>query len=395
MGRLTNDQKAGVARLLADLVRIPSVNENAEQADRDRAERGVAEFLEQWLTRRLGMVVSRIPLAPGRDNLVAHWPDQTGAGSFALQAHMDTVSVRGMTVDPFAAEVRDGRMWGRGTCDTKGSMAAFLSALETARLRGRRFTDKVYFVATVAEETGCKGASALTAAGFKVDGMIVGEPTLCTAVTAHKGTSWNRLTAAGRSCHASMPQHGHNAIYAMATALRFIEDRYIPGLSAQVHPLLGSPTLSVGVIQGGVATNIVPDRCMANLDFRLLPGQDPGAWIDRFMCGLGAAVPDESFTVENIHNQPGVETPIETPWVRNVLAGCARISGRSEPAGVTYYTDAGPFHAAGISCVVFGPGDIAQAHTEAEFLDLEQLYVATETAMEWLELACTRSMFHD
>ncbi|NOT01952.1 MAG: M20/M25/M40 family metallo-hydrolase [Phycisphaerales bacterium] len=392
---LNTDQKTHVGGLLAELVRIPSVNENAEQANRDRAESAVADFLEQWLTSRLGMTVSRVPLSPGRDNLVAHWPDQAAARSFALQAHMDTVSVRGMTVEPFAAEVREGRMWGRGTCDTKGSMAAFLSALRAARERDWRFVDKVYFVATVAEETGCKGSSALTAAGFGVDAMIVGEPTMCTAVTAHKGTSWSRLTTAGRSCHASMPQHGHNAIYAMAKAVRFIEDRFIPGLSARQHPLLGSPTLSVGVIQGGVATNIVPDRCTANLDFRLLPGQDPGPWIEGFMSALRAAVPDESFTIENIHNQPGVETPIDTPWVRNVLAGCARTSGRSQPAGVTYYTDAGPFHAAGIQCVVFGPGDIAQAHTEAEFLDLEQLYMATETAIEWLEAARTRSLVAD
>ena len=157
MSQLTEGQKEQVVSLLAEMVRIPSVNKTAEQADRERAELRMSNFLEKHLAG-MGMQVRRVPLVEGRDNLVAEYPDDSGPATIAFESHMDTVGVDNMTIDPFGAEIRNGRMWGRGTCDTKGSAAVYLTALDIARQRGLRFVDRVCYVAAVAEETGCHGA---------------------------------------------------------------------------------------------------------------------------------------------------------------------------------------------------------------------------------------------
>jgi acetylornithine deacetylase/succinyl-diaminopimelate desuccinylase family protein len=384
MSELTSDQKTQVRELLATLVGIRSVNENPEHGNRVQSEREMSDFLEKHL-HGMGMTVTRHTMSEGRDNLVAHWSDQTGERSFAYQAHMDTVRVSGMTIDPFAAEVRDERMWGRGTCDTKGSMAAYLTALDIARKNGWDFADKVHFVATCGEETGTMGAASLVANGFKVDAICVGEPTMSQVVTAHKGTYWARLSTKGLSCHASLPHLGKNAVYAMAKAIRFIEDDYLPRLSETRHPLLGQPTLSVGRIKGGVVTNIVPDSCYADLDFRILPSQSAHDVRDDFLARLARAVPDEEFTLNETHIQPPVESSPDHDFVRELLTIAGAHTGQTAPAGVNYYTDAGPFTTSGITCIIFGPGDIAQAHTAAEYLDLDQLYLATQINLAWLE----------
>lgn len=391
MSQLTSAQKDQVRELLQKLVRINSVNENNEQGDRDCSEREMANAVESFLVD-LGMEVTRHPMVPGRDNLVAHWPDQNGDKSFAYQAHMDTVGIANMTIDPHGAVIKDGRMWGRGTCDTKGSMASYLTALKIAKEAGWSFVDKVYFVATCAEETGTRGAYALAKCNLEIDAMCVGEPTGCQVVTCHKGTYWTTLRSEGKSCHASMPEKGHNAVYAMSKALRFIEETYVPGLDKLAHPLLGPTTLSVGKIEGGVATNIVPASCVANLDFRILPGQTPEGVNEHFMSQLRQAVADETYSTTDIHDQVPVEISANHPWVKNLITSANPINGQTEPAGVTYYTDAGALSAAGIACIVFGPGSIAHAHTADEYLDLGQLYQATEIALNWLDHAQSKSL---
>ncbi len=391
MSQLTAAQKDHVRELLQKLVRINSVNENDEQGDRDCPEREIANVVEAFLID-IGMSVRRYPMAPGRDNLVAHWPDQTGSKSFAYQAHMDTVTVSNMTIDPFSANIEDGKMWGRGTCDTKGSMASWLTALKIAKDAGWSFVDNVCFVATCAEETGTRGAYSLAKHNLDIDAICIGEPTNCQVVTCHKGTYWTQLHTEGKSCHASMPEKGHNAIHAMSKAIQFIENTYIPSLDKLAHPLLGPPTLSVGKIEGGIATNIVPASCTANLDFRILPGQSPQDVNQQFLASLRSAVPNETFSTTDIHAQTPVETPADHPWVRNLIASASPINDQTQPAGVTYYTDAGALGEAGINCIVFGPGSIAQAHTATEFLDLDQLYQATEIALNWLNNAQSQSL---
>ncbi len=391
MPRLNFNQQNEVMELLQALVKINSVNDNDEQGNRDQSEKEISGFIEKYLVG-LGMTVTRHPFSPGRDNLVAHWAHQEGEKSIALQSHMDTVGVANMSINPFGGGILDGKVWGRGSCDTKGSMAAFLIALSAAKKKNYQFKDKIYFVATVAEETGCKGAEALIAEEFKVDGIVVGEPTMSRLVTAHKGTMWAELSTTGTSCHASLPHLGKNAIYGMGKALSFITNDYLPSLEKQSHPLLGNPTLSVGTVNGGTATNIVPSSCKLSLDFRVLPGTKPEAILDDFLTRLRTAVPDEEFEINTMHGHGGVDTPADSPWVQNLLGPCQKRAGQEGPEGVNYFADSGAFNGAGIPCVLFGPGDIAQAHTKDEFLDLDQLYLAGGIVLDWLEAGCEKSL---
>jgi acetylornithine deacetylase len=247
-------------------------------------------------------------------------------------------------------------------------------------------------VATAGEETGCKGATALVKNGFRVDGMVVGEPTRCRLVSAHKGTCWATLEARGQSCHASNPHLGNNAILVMSRALQHLEEVFLPSLQRQSHPLLGSPTCSVGMISGGTAPNIVPASCRIALDFRVLPGDDPAGLARRLIEELEGLLPEEELKLTIDQVQGGVDVPAESNLVRSLLGPCRERAGQEEPEGVHYFADSGPFFEAGIPCILFGPGDIAQAHTADEFLELDQLVLASDIALTWLEKGTERSL---
>lgn len=393
MGQLTDAQQAAAVSILQDLIRIDSANESRTASNERRAEERIIAHLS-GVCRQLGMAVALHEVWPGRCNLTAHWPDQDGTHSVAFEAHADTVGVGGMTIEPFAADVRDQKVWGRGACDAKGSLAAFISALKIARERGQRFADKIHLIATIGEETGCDGAAALMDSGFRVDACIVGEPTRCQLVTAHKGALWFKLIAHGVPSHAAMPEIGRNAIYAMGRAIHFVEERYSRRLAEQSHPLVDRPTIAVSMVSGGQAINIVAPRCEASIDCRFLPGQAYEDVLGEFERELKTALPDDAdaFELADVRGHPAMQVDPNGPLVRNLLAGCGDLTGQTEPKGVYFFADSGPFHRAGIQCVLFGPGDIADAHKAEEFLALEQYTLAVEMVLGWLERHADRSM---
>ncbi len=393
MYRLNDNQRRETRELLAKLVGIKSVVASREQATADRAEERMAVFLTDHLTR-MGMQVSRHEVHPGRSNLMAHWPGQGTSGkSLMLEAHMDTVPVEGMTVDPFAADIRDGRMYGRGACDTKGSMTAFLTALAIARERNALPADQIWFVASIGEETCCEGAYALMTTPFRTDAAIVGEPTCCEVVTAHKGPLWLAVETHGRACHASMPDHGVNAIDLMARVIQFVNGPWREHIAKGEHPLLGQSTVAVTTIDGGTKINILPARCRIQVDNRLIPGKPMGDVLAEFKRMLQEHLGDEQLpTVSEITSSAHLDTPPDAPIARRLLDVCRRAHGKGHPGGVTYFADTGPFSEAGITSVLFGPGDIAQAHTADEFLELEQLYLATEVMLTLLIENAERSV---
>ncbi len=385
MSPLTEQQKQQALMLLRELVAIPSVNVGMSRGKSDRPEERIAQFLTDQL-ESLGMTVERREVSPGRPNLTAHWPEQTGSRSLAFEAHMDTVGVQQMTIDPFTPDVRAGRIYGRGACDTKGSIAAFLTALRIAREQNRPLTDKICFIATMGEETGCEGAAALIEEGFRVDAIIVGEPTNCQLATAHKGALWLTIVAHGASGHAAMPERGRNAISTMARAITAMEEGFAPQLRQARHTLLGSPTLSVGTIRGGELVNVVPARCEASLDCRFLPGQDHRRIVEQLQNHLAGSLPGERFELADVKAYAPLDTPPNRPLVKKLLTVTREATGQTQPVGVNYFSDAG------IETVLFGPGDPAQAHTADEFLDIGQLYRATEIALEWLARESSQSL---
>lgn len=367
------------AELLKALVRIPSVNPMGRSVQGPEfLETRLTEFLTHYLVQ-LGLPVERQHVLPGRENVIARWEPTSATKTYLFEVHQDTVPVDGMTIDPFGGEIRGGRLYGRGACDVKGSMAAMLLALERLVRHSPSRSARVVFACTVDEEHTFLGVQRLVQ-GLQVDGAIVAEPTKLKIVHAHKGVVRWQLRTTGRSCHSSRPEQGINAIYRMAQILPHIED-YARELQASVSdPLLGPPTLSVGRIEGGLSVNTVPDWCRIEIDRRLIPGETPEGAFSRFESDLRQRVPD-GVAFECMPpwlHCPALPTQRGTEMALALERSLIAVLGRCEYEAVPYGTDASTLAAAGIPAVVFGPGDIAQAHTCDEWIDLDEVQTAAE-----------------
>ncbi len=350
-----------VVELLQELVRIPSVNPAGDPGTDGVGEARMAAYLADLL-RGWGAAVELREVEPGRPNVVARFAsDREGKPRILFAPHTDTVSVAGMTIDPFGGELSGGRIWGRGASDTKGSMAAMLWALWEERGRLGQLSHEIWFAGLAGEEAGQPGAKAL-AAEERFDFVIAGEPTGLDVVHAHKGALWLLLTTRGKAVHAADPGRGVNAIYKMADVLRVIRDKVAPHLATLSHPVLGSPSISAGVIHGGSKTNIVPDFCRLEVDVRTVPGQEGAeAWILAQLREVCADLECEAFSSEPMLTDPG-----------HPLIGALGRCG-AKPVGAPWFSDAGVFARHGVPAVALGPGSIAQAHTRDEYIAVADL----------------------
>jgi acetylornithine deacetylase len=371
-------------RLLRDLVSLPSVNPMGRPLQGpDHFEHRVTAYLEDFF-RSLGVASERQTVAPLRDNIVARYEPPGATATLIFEAHQDTVPTDGMIIEPFAARIENGRLYGRGACDIKGGMAAMLAAFARVVREKPRGAVRLIMACTVDEEHTFLGVQRLARDNFRANGSLLGvvvaEPTDLRIVNAHKGVVRWTLITSGRSCHSSRPELGVNAIYRMAQLLPLIEQYAAQLRASRSDPLLGSATLSVGRIEGGVSVNTVPDRCAIEIDRRLLPGEDP------------RAAPGQ--LVEYLRERAPAELPFEVtePWLHcpalaadgsaDLVARLGRavksVVGRHEVITVPYGTDASTLAEAGIPSVVFGPGDIARAHTCDEWVPLEEVEQASE-----------------
>ena len=345
--------------LLGELIRITSVNPEGDPGVPNPGEAALAEFLEKYL-RSLGAETFLKEVLPGRPNIVGRFPaDRPGKPRLLLAPHTDTVSVVGMTIDPFSGEVREGKVWGRGASDTKGPMAAMITALDRSRELLPFLSHEIWFAGLMGEESGQYGAKQLASEEI-FDFVIAGEPTSLKTVHAHKGSLWVTLTSHGKAVHASAPERGENAIYTMSGAIERIRAELIPQLDRFTHPLLGRTTLSVGTIRGGSKTNIVPDHCQATLDIRLVPGVDP----EEVVKLLGKAAPDLELSWQS--SKPLFTEPSH-PLVQKLS------SLNATPVGAPWFCDAAVFSAQGMPSVALGPGSIEQAHTADEWIKVSDL----------------------
>ena len=384
--------------ILSELVATPSVNPMG-RGDCMSApwalEGRLTDLLAARLERLPGCRLARQPVAPGRENLLASLEGEPGpahGGALVLlDAHQDTVPADGMTIEPFTPRIEDGRLYGRGACDTKGGMAAMIGAL--VRLARERPAPRptVVLAFPVDEEHGFSGVKTLTrlwsdgAAGQgllprRPDAAVVAEPTSLGIVVAHKGVVRWRCHARGRAAHAAAPSSGENAIYRMAHLLAALES-YADRLALQsTHPRCGGATLNVGTIRGGVSVNTVPDCCTIEIDRRLIPGESPG----EARRAAVAVLAEQGFAAPRIdHDPPWMDAPALTdeangPLAEALAAGVRGVEGEAVVEGVPYATDAAWLAAAGVPAVVFGPGSIAQAHTRDEWIELAQVERAAE-----------------
>jgi acetylornithine deacetylase/succinyl-diaminopimelate desuccinylase-like protein len=358
-----------VVRLLAELIAVPSVNPAFLPArDRHAGEGRMAEYLAA-LAARAGLDIEFQQVLPGRPNLLARLrPLGKVRQTVLLAPHLDTVNaVREAQYQPVR---KYGRVYGRGACDTKGSVAVMFQALcDLARSRARPRTTEIVFAGLVDEEQGQAGSRFLARSKFPADLAIVGEPTRLALATAHKGSVWLQVETRGRAAHGATPWLGDNAALRMAGVVQALETEYSAQLRRRNHPLLGCGTVSVGTIHGGSQTNIVPDRCVIGVDRRTLPGESEGATRRAMVQFLRGQQLSARVTVLKAKRCPALESAGRHPLVRAFLAS-ARQTG---PVGLHYFCDAAVLAGGGIPSVVFGPGDIAQAHTADEWIEVSQL----------------------
>jgi acetylornithine deacetylase ArgE len=371
-----------VVRLLADIVAIPSVNPmGRDRSGEQFSEARLAEFVADYL-RKNAIDVAVQGKAGDRPNVIGH-VDAGATGTIMLEAHMDTVHVDTMTVEPFSPVIRNGRLYGRGSCDTKGSMAAFLTATTMALASGSPLRYNIMLVFVADEEYRFSGARRAVEHGLQATFGIAGEPTSLHIVRAHKGvTRWKTHTR-GSAAHAAYPERGNNAIYSMGRVLQRLEGHAASLARQTPHPLLGAPTLSVGVIEGGQAVNMVPDRCWIEVDRRSLPGETA----ETILRSVRDALQDipECECESPYLSVDGMDVPEDSPVVRVLAESIGRVVGEATIEAAHYATDAGIYNSAGIPTVVFGPGDIAQAHTDAEYIELAQLHQAVGILQDLLQ----------
>lgn len=366
--------------LLRQLIRIPSVNPDSAPGQGATGESACAERVGVLL-ELLGAEVTFEEVLPGRPNVIGRFPGSEGQPGLLFAPHLDTVSVAGMTIDPFAGEVSGGRIHGRGASDTKGTMAAMLWALHEMRDDLGTLPVRVAFVGLMGEEAGQPGSIHFARHhGNEFSFAVVGEPTSLEVVHAHKGCLWHRLSTKGISCHGSTPERGENAIRKLLPVLEALLEHLEEKLPEFADPVLGCPTVSLGTLHGGSSPNIVPATCEAFLDIRETPGlYDAGGSAKLIHDFLEERGWTDLVSVESRGDSKPLLTDPETDGVQRLLSIGSRLTT------APWYCDAGRLAEGGIASVACGPGSIAQAHTKDEYLAVVDLEAGCEFYRRFLE----------
>lgn len=360
---------------LAAMVRIPSVNPYDDPARPGFREREVADWLLAAMDA-IGLETAETEVSPGRPNV---WGRLRGAGNgpvLMLAGHMDTVGVEDYADDPFRAEMRNGRLYGRGAVDMKGALAAML---ETARMaKGAALAGDLLLMFVADEEHLMTGSIAAGRSGPRADACVVCEPSMLAVAPAHKGQSAFPIEIEGRAVHSSRPELGDNALTAAARLIREIE-AYDAALSERpAHALLGHGRATPVLLTGGESHSAVPGRATLTVDRRTLPGEGRAALVAELetliaragvKATVGAPAPEVA----------GLDTPLDAPIARATLAAARTVGAATEPVAFPGGTDAPNF---GCPAVVCGPGDLAQAHTANEYIELSQLDAAARLYLE-------------
>jgi len=363
--------------------RLISLDSTSDHGTEERCATLLGQLLED-----AGFRVRYFHFAVGRTGLVA----ELGNGRdrpICLTGHLDTVSLGGRpwSVDPLAAEVRDGRLFGRGACDMKAGVAALvmgvLSCRELLRDHGG-----VMLVLTAGEETGCQGAAEMIRSGLdmrRAGAILVAEPTENLPLLGHKGALWLKMVLAGKGAHGSMPEQGDNALLKGAyLATRLDTFRF----ATASHRTLGLPSLNVGTFKAGTSPNMVPDRAELEVDIRSTPGMRH----DEIVADLSRHLEPADYSVERLLDLPGIWTDAADPWVSSLFARLAERNGHPcEVRGASYFTDCcilGPA-SGGAPVVVLGPGDPKMAHQTDEYCETSQIEEAVAIYHDLLRDWCS------
>lgn len=365
-----------VIQTLASLVSINSVNSSYEGGP---GEREIATWVRRFFEQR-GIEVWEQEVFPNRPNVIARLPGRDASRRVILEAHTDTVSVQGMTIPPFVPAITDGKMFGRGSCDTKAGLAAMMHAVASLHEDGIQPPCEVWLAAVVDEEFSYRGVVKLCE-GLTGHAALVAEPTGLRAVIASKGVLRWRIAVRGKAAHSGKPHLGVNAINHMARVILAIEEDH-QRLAAQAHPLLGPATVNVGVIHGGVQVNFVPDTCAIEIDRRLLPGETVEAVLAYYQALLDALKSRhptlDAFMEPPMLTDRALETAADSEPSQLASTLLAEMGLDGTLCGVPFGSDASKLSHQGIPSLVIGPGSIDQAHGAVEFVELAQVERAFE-----------------
>src|SRR5664279_5831018 len=315
--------------LTQELVRFNTINPPG-------SERACAERLA-GLLESAGFAIELIPFGEGRAQILARLGGTPGKLPLGFTGHIDTVPLGAQpwSVDPFAAEIADGKLYGRGSSDMKSGVAAFVTACIACADRLAN-TAGILLVITAGEETGCTGAEALVHANGglgQVGALVVAEPTGNKPLVGHKGALWLEAETKGVTAHGSMPEKGINAVYKAARAVAALQEF---DFNVARHGVLGAPTLNVGTIQGGLNINSVPDRALIGIDIRTIPAQNHGQIREQLSSYLGPEV-----TLKTLLDARSVWTDPGNPWVGEVIRVAREVERVDDTIrAAPYFTDA-------------------------------------------------------
>ena len=369
--------EAQAVSLTKELIAIPSENPTGDEF-------AMADRMEAFF-RGIGLEVMRERVAERRENVTAEITGAKDGPALVFLNHMDTVPAgEGWSRDPFLATEESGKIWGRGSCDMKGGISASLAAMESLKRRidgGAKTRGTVRCCMVVDEESGCMtGTEAAIASGhIHADDVVIScEPTELALVTAQKGAMWFELAFSGKSAHAATPHMGADAIHAASHAVVALQEA-VAQLPYQ-DPLLGRCTMITSIIEGGHKTNVVSERCVMQIDSRFVPPLQTGD-IQQIIHEKAALACDRVSGVEfslraTIADRPPVTADTDSAGARLIFETLKEILGAEpKPAGVSYYSDAGMAAAqtGSRNCFLLGPGNIEQAHTPDEFIDVDSL----------------------
>ncbi len=373
-------------RLLQDLVRIPSPNPPGDT-------RVIATYVADLL-QYFGVQVAILAPPQKKEALSAVATIGQGDPVIMLHAHIDTVPIGDTeatkwSVDPYEAAIKDGKLYGKGSVDDKAPLAAMMAALIYAANRTAKLRGTLVLVAAAEEEVGGQlGTRWLAEDGHlpQSDFIVVGEQTHNHVATAHKGVVRAIVRTTGRSAHATNPDRGVNAITAMARLILAFE-AYHRELAGRQHPMVGSPTCNVGVIQGGSTFNAVPDACVIQIDRRMIPGENPDdvkAEITRVVQSVD--VNPAQVTLDDFLVSKWFESTIESPLAKTFLA-CVQSALNEHPGPIGYLPGSDAKHLSGIArgeMVIFGPGSYEVAHAYDEYVDLSELQSTTNILIDFV-----------
>lgn len=369
-------QEAELVEYCREMVRIKSVNPPGD-------EMAMAEYVANVL-KSIGLEVKLLKHSSSRASVLAILRGSGQAPALLYSAHLDTVPLGAeqWIHEPFAAETLDGKIWGRGSADMKGGLAALLVMAKIMANSGLSIKGDLIFAITAGEEIDSLGAKSVASYPDlgPVQAIIVPEPSYNDIYIAEKGALWLEISTYGKTAHGSMPALGKNAVMMMVELIKGLEKISIPFES---HAMLGGFSMSINTISGGIKTNVVPDRCVVSIDMRTVPGQDHHDIMARFqglIKDLGKHDPDFKAAIEISNDRPPIETSPEEPVVKMMVDIVADITGELPiPKGVNYYTDAATLAPAfKAPMIICGPGHPGLAHQPNEYVEIEKLVQAAK-----------------